>query len=256
MTANELYAFLDARWPTSLRCEWDNDGRMCLPDPEKPVRKVLLTLDVTAGAVEAAIAQGCDGIVAHHPLLFHPLKELYPGDIRAKKLLRMLENRLFCFCFHTRLDAAPGGVNDCLAEALGLLDVTPFEVEAIPMGRVGRLPSPMSERELALFCKERLGAPEVTYCSSGKKKIETVALLGGAGSDAIPAALALGADAFVTGDLHYNYLIDPAEEGVTVYRCGHFETENPVLREMKAALALFDPSVETVAYRSLPTETV
>lgn len=256
MMNRELYDFLDARWPTSLRCAWDNDGRMCLPQTEKPVKKVLLTLDVTAGAVEEAIKTGCDGIVAHHPLLFHPLKEVYPGDPVARKLLRLIAAGLFCFCFHTRLDAAPGGVNDCLAEALCLHGVTPFEVESIPMGRLGRLSSPMSEREFAFFCKRALGAPEVTYCSSGKEKIETVALLGGAGSDAIPEAIRLGADAFVTGDLHYNYLIDPAEAGITVYRCGHFETENPVLREMEEAVNAFDRSIETVRFFSRPTESV
>ena len=58
MTVNTLYSELDRRIPRELSCEWDNDGLMCAPNGEREVRRVLVTLDVTEGAVERAIEGG------------------------------------------------------------------------------------------------------------------------------------------------------------------------------------------------------
>ena len=255
MTASELYAYLNTRYPIGLRAAWDHDGACCLPEPERVVKKVLLTLDVTDKAVKEAIATGCDGIIAHHPLLFKPLSEVTESEGHGRKLLSLIRGGLFCFCFHTRLDAVKGGVNDCLAEALELFDITPLELDGIPMGRIGYLPIAVSERELALYCKKKLSCAEVTYAPVGKN-VRKIALLGGAGGDALRAAKDAGADALVTGDIHYNPMLDAAEDGLAVYRCGHFETENPVLDELVRALAEVDASIETVRFSSLPTETV
>ena len=54
MTVRELYGALDKMIPSSLSCDWDNDGLMCCPDANKEVRRVLVTLDVTAEAVDAS----------------------------------------------------------------------------------------------------------------------------------------------------------------------------------------------------------
>ena len=91
MTLLELYQFLDRRYPRSLSCEWDNDGIMCCSDPDKSVKKVLLTLDVTGDAIDAAAWQGADLIISHHPMLFRPMKGLCPCTPEGEKLLRLLQ---------------------------------------------------------------------------------------------------------------------------------------------------------------------
>ncbi|MBQ7380915.1 MAG: Nif3-like dinuclear metal center hexameric protein, partial [Clostridia bacterium] len=78
ITVSELYEKLDRAIPTSLSCEWDNDGLMCCPDPKRPVKRVLLALDITESIVDRAIDEGFDVILSHHPLVFRPIPSLTP----------------------------------------------------------------------------------------------------------------------------------------------------------------------------------
>ena len=255
MTILELYHFLDARYPRSLSCEWDNDGLMCCPDPNKPVTKVLLTLDVTEKAITAAEQHGAELMISHHPLVFKPIRGLHPFTPEGAKLLRLAEKGISVFSFHTRLDAAADGVGQCLAKTLGLTEITSFSVENQPMGRVGKLPAPLSPEETAAFLKKALHAPEITFVGGGKE-IGTLAVLGGSGSDGVDAAIEAGADGYVTGDMGYNAMLTAAEKGLTVFRCGHFETENPVLEALERALRAADPSIEIHRFFSRTVETV
>ena len=75
MTVKELYSYLDKKIPTSLSCEWDNDGLMCCPEPDREVKRVLVALDVTAEIAETAVSGGYDLIVSHHPFIFKGLKK-------------------------------------------------------------------------------------------------------------------------------------------------------------------------------------
>jgi dinuclear metal center YbgI/SA1388 family protein len=102
--------------PAGLALAWDNVG-LQLGEPDWPVSRLLLTLDVTAGAVEHAAALGADLIITHHPLIFKPLKHFTDA-----RLLRLAERRIAVLCAHTNLDATPGGVNTALARRLELAD--------------------------------------------------------------------------------------------------------------------------------------
>ena len=112
MNVAELYEYLNERIPASLSCEWDNDGLMCCPDPDKEVSRVLITLDVTDDAVSAAISGGYDLIVSHHPLVFRPLKSVTPYDITSARVIELIKSDVSVMSFHTRLDAVDGGA-DC-----------------------------------------------------------------------------------------------------------------------------------------------
>ena len=126
MTVAELYRALDSRIPRNYACSWDNDGLSCCPDPDAPVTGILLALDLTENMPEAAHQRGFNVILTHHPLLFRPLKSVSGGNTGSRKVITMIQNGISAMAFHTRLDALPGGVNDTLAAALGLADITPF----------------------------------------------------------------------------------------------------------------------------------
>ena len=126
MTVKQLYDILDSRIPRSLSCEWDNDGLMCCPNGEKEVKKVLIALDVTAQVVEYAISGGYDAIVSHHPFIFKGMKSINEESYISEKAIRLIQNGISVFSFHTRLDAVSGGVNDRLCELLELMSVQSF----------------------------------------------------------------------------------------------------------------------------------
>ena len=121
----ELYDYLDKKIPRALSCEWDNDGLMVCADAEKSARRVLLALDATDEVAKYAAENGFDAVVTHHPMIFSPLRALNTLDPTAKKALFFAKNDIAVMSFHTRLDALDGGVNDTLAEKLGVENAVP-----------------------------------------------------------------------------------------------------------------------------------
>ena len=232
MTVKELYRVLEEKFPPSLSAEWDNDGMMCCPDPDAPVRRVLLALDVTEAAVDYAIRSGADLILSHHPLLFHPLASLSAETAVGRKLTALLRSGVSVLSFHTRADAAEGGVNDTLATLLGLLDVRPF---AEGLGRIGHLPDTASPEGFAAHVATLLGAPAVTLGDAGIP-VRRVAVLGGSGKSEVAAAIAAGADTFLSGRLSYETVNEAAELGINLIEAGHFYTEAPFMRRLAEEL--------------------
>lgn len=243
MKVCELYRLLSEKIPASLSCEWDNDGLMCCPDPDREVKRVLIALDITATVTEEAITGGYDVILSHHPLIFHPLKALDPTDPVAKKVIRLLRAGVTAMSFHTRLDAVVGGVNDTLAMTLGLSDVIPFGENGEAIGRVGVLEKEMTLDAFAERVKAVTGAPCVQVSDAGLP-VRRVALLGGGGSSDVNAAFASGADTYLTGELKHNQLTDAPENGMNLIAAGHFYTENLVCDRLRELVKEADPKAE------------
>lgn len=235
MTIREFYAALEDRLPRSLSWDWDNDGISCAPDLDAPVTGVLIALDPTEDAVEAAIELDCNILLTHHPMLFRGLKTVDGHDTGSRKVIRMIRHGITAMAFHTRLDAADGGVNDCLAATLGLTGIEPFGDNANPagkpIGRVGNLPAEMTADEFIETVKTALDLPAVIFAGCGKP-VRRVAVVGGAGDDDIFAAAAAGADTYITGELRYHQLCDAPYGDINLIMAGHYHTEAPVLARL------------------------
>ena len=251
MTVKELYGQLERLIPSSLSCEWDNDGLMCSPDLSASVHKFLLTLDVSEAAVDYAIAEHCDVIVSHHPMIFRPLGAIHEENFTAHKVLKLLKNGISVFSFHTRLDIVEGGVNDRLATLLGLSDTRPFgDAETPTIGRIGGV-EPTTVEAFAQKVKDLLGVPAISSVELGRE-VRTVALVGGDGKDFLKPAMKAGADLYLTGTLSYNNMVDAADMGLQVMEAGHFFTENPVLQVLEEMLSKICPDAEILHYYSDP----
>ena len=137
-TVNELYEAMQRIAPLELAEIWDNPG--LLVDCGRPVDRVLVTLDITPEVVQEAAAKGCGLIVAHHPVIFSPLKRLEPRDVP----FQLVQNGISAICMHTNLDAAEGGVNEVLAGFFGMREMEAF---AEGCGRVGSI-EPITVPEL------------------------------------------------------------------------------------------------------------
>lgn len=250
MNVKQLYDVLNEKIPPSLSCSWDNDGLMCCPDPEREVSRVLIALDVTGEVVDEAIDGGFDLVISHHPLIFHPLRSLTTDSGVGAKLINLVRAGVSVMSFHTRLDAVADGVNDQLAEALGLIDVEVFEDgDGTPLGRIGYLPENMEVCELATRIKSALATPAVMVSGCGKRA-DRVAVVGGEGKSFIGAAKAAGADTFVSGRLGYNNMVEAEELGINLIEAGHFFTEDPVCDRIAELVSAADVNIETVYMKS------
>lgn len=251
MTSYELYEKLSQKYSKELSCSWDNDGIAVSGGPVCLVEKVLVALDVTEKVLLYAAENGFDTVISHHPMLFSPLKSLTPDTNVGRKAIFALLNNITVMSFHTRLDAAAGGVNDALCEILDLHDVKSFGNSECPtMGRIGKI-SPMSISELFNKVKSSLSCNSLCYTDDTDEICETVAVLGGAGKDFIYDAIDAGADVFITGEASYNALLDASESGITIITAGHFETECPVCEKIAQTVKKIAPSVIVQIYNGI-----
>lgn len=94
---------------------------------QKDIRKVLVALDVTPEVVEEAIQEGADLIIAHHAIIYRPIRHLQTDTPAGRLYAKLIKHDIAVYIAHTNLDVAEGGVNDLLAEALGLTGLTHLE---------------------------------------------------------------------------------------------------------------------------------
>ncbi len=224
--------------------EWDNDGVMCLPKEDTPVKRVLCTLDVTAPVVEHAVTGGFDLILSHHPLVFSGVKAITPWNAVSSALLRLIEANVTVFSFHTRLDGATDGVNDGLCRLLGLTETAPLGEGEAALGRVGDLPSPIPFDDFIAMVKEKLGASALC----GKKMTDTVrrvAVVGGEGKDFVGDARAVGADVYLSGRLGYHAMLDAP---LSVLEMGHYDSEKHAALLLAERVKRLLPDCETEIY--------
>ena len=233
-TVKDIYDFLCAAAPLELQLGFDNSGFL-VGRNDKSVKKVLLSLDVTAEVIDEAIELGAELIISHHPVIFSAIKKL-----TDEKLLRLIENSIAVISMHTNLDIADGGVNDVLLKLLGAEGDEALDSDGC--GRIGELAAPMDFDTFLNFCKSRLNSKGLRYYYAGKP-VKNLAVMGGAGGDFVGLAFEKGCDTYVTADVKYNRFLEAAEMGINLIDADHFCTENPVMPVLKNRLSAAFPEV-------------
>lgn len=116
VTAIETFA------PLSYQEEYDNAGLLSGNHTDE-CTGALLTLDCTEAVIEEAIQQGCNLIIAHHPLIFKGIKKLTGSNYVERTLLKAIRNNIAIYACHTNLDNVSEGVNAKIAEKIGLKNI-------------------------------------------------------------------------------------------------------------------------------------
>lgn len=228
-TVREMEQALFELAPRELAFDWDNVGQL-LGNPDQMVDHVLVALDITEDVAEEAIQRGCQLIVAHHPVMncrWLPVQSVRSDTPQGHLLLKLLLNHVSAICMHTNLDAAEGGVNDCLAKALCLEHPEPLGREEEKLCRMGTLKEPMPVEAFVAFVSRALGCNGVRYAGTGNP-VRRVAVGGGSCAGSQGAVIAAGCDTFVTSDLGYHDFLDAAGKGLNLIDAGHYPTEDVV----------------------------
>lgn len=122
VNAGDVISLMNELAPQELAEKWDHPG-LQIGNPDRPVDKVLVSLDVTESNVDYAIRQGISMIISHHPFLFHPIQSLDLRTAKGRMIEKLIKHDILTFAAHTNLDTASGGVNDALSAALDLSDL-------------------------------------------------------------------------------------------------------------------------------------
>ncbi len=230
----EITEVLNELAPKELKEDWDNVG-LLVGDSSQEIKRIFICLDITTAIVQEAVEFGADLIVSHHPLIFKPLKNVVESDIVGGIIRTLVRNNISLFSMHTNFDNADGGMNDLLADKLGLEQVRHFtdneckDGEGNPLdniGRVGILDAPIDMEDFVSVVKQTLGCRSIRYVGEPDDAVQTVALCSGAGAFGIYTAYRADADVYVTADIKHHDAQLASELGVNLIDAGHFETEN------------------------------
>ena len=237
----KIYQVVDALEhyaPLPLQEGYDNAGLQVGLTEAVEVSGALLCLDVTEDVVDEAIRKGCNLIVSHHPLIFRKLARISDENYVQRTVRKAIKNDIAIVSMHTNMDAAKGGVNFKIAEKLGLRKLRFFggekEIDGVKGGEgvIGEITDEtdalhadgIAADDLVLMLRERFQAECVQCNQLLRRPIRKVALCGGAGSFLLDAAIAAGADAFITGEMHYHEFFGHEQE-IQICVIGHYQSE-------------------------------
>ncbi len=248
MKIKEVIAALELVAPLPLQEDFDNAG-LQVGLTEAEVSGALLCLDITESVIDEAIRLHCNLIVSHHPLIFHKLSQVVGATFVERCVMKALKNDIVIMAMHTNLDNAEGGVNFKIAERIGLSKVaflTPRQLDALTYGSgvVGKLPAPLAAADFLQMLKERFEV-ECLQCNELlQRNIRRVAICGGAGSFLLDEALQAGADAFVTGEMHYHEYFGH-EQDIQIAVMGHYQSEQFTSQLLQEIIQRSCPGVKT-----------
>ena len=252
-TAHDIERSLYDWAPRELAMAWDNVGLLC-GHFDAPVDTVLVALDPMPDVIAEAKETGAQCIVTHHPLFFDAPNAINDDSYAGRCLLELAEAKIAAINLHTNLDVCPGGVNDTLAETLGLTDVSILnpvgtDAQGRPYGLI-RTGMVQEQRlaEFAAFVKSALSCPGLRFADAGKPG-------GGSCGGAIDDVLAAGCDTLVTADLKYNHFEEAKYRGLNLIDAGHFETENPVCAVLERILREALPNLTVLRAKAHKDET-
>ena len=248
-TVADILHFIETIAPSQMKEDWDHVGLNC-GRMDKPVNRILVALDPFADVCEEALQMEADLLVTHHALIWTPG---FVNDTteQGRNTLFLIENNIACINAHTNLDCAPGGVNDILAEKLGLSNIQVIDPKGIdengnPWGLLRQ--GDVVLQDLCSFLsnvKTALGCEGIRYVDGGKP-VQRVAVGGGACAGELQSVARCGCDTFVTADVKYNQFWEARELGINLIDAGHFHTENPVCAYLAQQLRQAFPEI-TVA---------
>lgn len=247
-TVNDILQYIETIAPAYMQENWDNVGLLC-GNRNASVTKILVALDPFEHICKEAAEWGAELIVTHHPIIFQALKSITDDTSIGRGIRTLIRHDISTINAHTNLDQAPGGVNDVLAQTLGLeniqvIDACGVDEEGRPWGllRCGEVQCCELTDFLATV-KEKLHCDGLRYVNGGKP-VHKIAVGGGACAGELRAAVKAGCDTFVTSDVKYNQFWDAKELDVNLIDAGHFHTENPVVAVLAEKLQAAFPELE------------
>ncbi len=249
MNGVTIKQFFETKYPKDLAYEWDNVG-LQVGTLNKEITGVLLTLDVTKDVVKEALKKRANVIIAHHPLIFKPLKNILSDSYKGSIIETLLKEDIAVYVSHTNYDLGHTGMNTVLADILGLTDteILEYETPTHGIGKIGAFePMPMSEAIETIKHRLNMAHGRLITNRTNDKVIKKIAISGGSGASHMAMAKFKGADLYITGDVSYHQAHDMLQMGLSTLDIGHY-VEKHFTKALKQELE--EAGLETPIYES------
>lgn len=215
-------------------------GTMIGPLKEE-TNRVVLCLDFDSSILSEVEKIKPDLIITHHPFFFGSKTKILKYDLEKKMVYERLKSlNIPLISMHTNFDEGKEGMNDALANALGLSNI--YAPLSDPMMRIGEI-TPMNIEDFALFAKEKLNVDYGLLINEGSKIIKKVGIIGGGGSRSFKVAIEEKCDIYISGDMPHHVRRDIILSKFNYLDVPH-EVERIFMPTMKKILLSIDDKLE------------
>ncbi len=250
ITVASILNTIDQIAPFSTADDWDNSG-LLVGDPNKVVKKVLLSLDVTNDVVTEATKGGYDLIISHHPLIFKGIKKIVSTASPSNNIIKLIKSDISIISAHTNLDLSfEYGINRFLADQYEVEELFKLNDEQ-GYGIIGTFKTSMPSDVFIEKTKSIFNIQNVKCANFKAKPLKKIAVCSGASSDFISDAIRLNVDAYITSDIKYHEAQVVLGTDVALIDVGHFESEFVYLKFLSQLLA---KHIENVDFNVTLTE--
>ncbi len=265
-------SYLDQFAPEFLAESWDNTG-LLLGQNDLQVSNVMTCLTITPEVVQEAIDNGVTLIVSHHPMPFKPLSKISDASYYGAMVWDLARNGVCVYSPHTRFDSTKGGINQQIADAIGLVGTLPLEVREplevrdataetsqamlmddsaggasqalVGRGRWGRYEQPESIAEIAKRLKLALAFEHLKHVTaSDGRPISRVAIGCGSAGDFLRDAKRLACDLLILGETTFHTCLEAHALDVDLLLVGHYRSERFAVEQLVSVLALQFPTLK------------
>ncbi len=227
----------------------------------KLIKKVMLTIDLSIGALHFAVKNKVNLIISHHSLIKEPIKTFNQNLIN--KLTFLTKYPISIFVLNSSFIAAEGGVSETIAEALYLNLERTFEIKnhrgiKVPIGRICtpkyylKKDQKMTLEYLLKRIKTNLELTHVSYVGNLKTTVNKICIVGGDTSNInyLKKALNLECDCFISAKINYTDAIFGRDTGLALIEASHYKIEILTLKKLSNILSLEFPYVEFLLFES------
>lgn len=250
LTVRDIYETINQAAPFASQASWDNSG-LLVGAMEMPAQRILTTLDISCEVLAEAKRRDVQLIVAHHPVIFSPLKLLSPDN----PAYQLAAAGIAAICVHTPLDIAPAGLN---ARAFAMLQgplqlaetrtvLEPAWTDGRGFGWVADCQKEMSAGAVAEVLQEMFHCAGVRY-AQGRRSIRKIAYCSGSAASMLELAAEMGCDAMITGDVKHDRWYAAEYAGMSLFDCGHYETEQFAAQILAEWIEAAYPSAEVICF--------
>lgn len=238
---SDVLAVLRELAPEESAIDDDPVGLLIAPSSTK-IDRIGVCLDATTKAVAQAAQTGVNLVVAHHPLIYRPIRRITPEtDGISASVVALVRGGIGLYAMHTNWDRAAGGINDVLAHRLDLHGVEPLGVNGhATLPRIGQLETSMTLADFCDFVAIALGCSGTSALRinalASHRPVKHVAVCGGAGAFLMEEAISAGADAYVTADVRHHEFVEATARGFPLIDAGHAATERHGMDELALIL--------------------
>lgn len=251
-TVSDLIVFLEKFAPPELAEDWDNTG-LLIGRRDRLVHRAMTCLTLTPDVAAEAMTENVDLVVSHHPVLFRGAKQVTDMTSEGKMLLDLIESRVAVYSPHTSFDSSPSGINQQLAESVGLKDILALRPsdsdETSGSGRYGVLPETLALSDFLSVVREATAAEYLEFCGDEGASVTKVAVACGAAGEFLSDAIQAGCDTFVTGEGRFHSALEARNAGVALVFVGHYSSERPAVEKLARTLGAEFSDIEVFSSR-------